>query len=130
MYGKITPEEMQDFTRSCGRKNPLETALIWKCDFDQALVSLSPKHKGWEPAEITSGDMILQIVRSNHIGNMQRTIISDCILKNCNKMCKRTPRPETCWNEGIFSRMKKYLNGLWMIEHGRDLNGKFLKVKA
>jgi hypothetical protein len=129
MYGKITPEEMQDFTRSVGRKNPLETALIWKTDFDQALISLSPTSKGWDPAEITSGEIILQIARSNHIGNMQRSIISDCILKNCNKICKRTPRPETCWNEGIITRMRKTLNGEWLAANGRTPDGKIKGVK-
>jgi hypothetical protein len=124
MYGKITPEELGDFCKSVGRKDPLNTVLNWKIDIDQALVSLSPKSKGWDPAEITSGEIILQIVRSNHIGNMQRLVVSDCILKNCNKACKRTGAhgPEMCWHEPIISRMRRFLNAEHTILKYRQAN--------
>jgi hypothetical protein len=61
MYGKITVEEMQDFCSGSAGKNPLETALQWKADTDRALVALAPTMKGWQPRDITSSDIIIQI---------------------------------------------------------------------
>ncbi len=114
VWGKITPDEMNDFTQSAGRKNPLETALIWKSDIDQALISLTKK-TGWKDAlaEGMSDSMILHLSRSNELSNMQRTIVGDCILRDCCTECKKTghKKPLICWNEGIITRMRKYLNG-------------------
>ncbi len=127
MWGKITPEEMQDFTKSAGRKNPLETAMIWRADFDTALVSLSGRFHGWQDAlrDGMSESMILHLCRSNEVSNMQRSIINDCILKGCGKACKRTGNhgPDICWNEGIISRMRHYLNGEYTARHVKARNG-------
>lgn len=124
MNGKITPDEMGDFCKSAGRRNPLETALIWKSDIDKAIISLSDRKTGWRDAlrNIMSDSMLLQLCRSNDISNMQRTLLNDCILKNCGKECKRTiyPYTEPCWNEGIITRLRKYLN-----HDGRDEKGRF-----
>jgi hypothetical protein len=115
VYCKITPEQMQDFTRSAGRHNPLETALIWKADVDLALVSLSKTHHGWEDAlkDGMSDSMILHLSRSKHLSTMQREIVSNCILRDCNTDCNKTRKggPCTCWSEPVISRMRRYLNG-------------------
>jgi hypothetical protein len=126
MYGKITIEEMGEYCKGKSGKNPLETALIWKADCDQALVSLSNRKHGWSDAlrDGMSDSMITHLARSNEVSDMQRSLISDCILKDCGKFCKRTcgkNAPETCWNEGIISRLRKYLN-----HEGRDDQGKFV----
>jgi hypothetical protein len=114
MYGKITPEEMGDFCKSAGRKNPLETALIWKADIDTAIISLSDRKHGWEDAlhDGMSDSMLLHLCRSNHVSVMQREIINQCILKDCVKMCKDTGygKSKLCLNEGIITRMRKFLN--------------------
>ena len=129
LWGKITPDEMQDFCQSMGRKNPLETALIWKVDIDQAIISLSSRHHGWKDAvsEGMSDSMILHLGRSNTVCNMQRDLINDCILKGCMKFCKNTGygNPELCYHESIITRMKRYLNGLWLKENNRDPRGRF-----
>ncbi len=120
LYGKITPEEMGDFCKSAGRKNPLETALIWKADVDTAIISLSKK-TGWEDALLGMTDsMVLHLCRSNQVSSMQRTLINDCILKGCLKHCKDTgPGRKICYNEGIITRMRKYLNKEGRSELGR-----------
>jgi hypothetical protein len=112
---------MGEYCKGKSGKNPLETALIWKADLDKALVNLAPGMP-FNPSEITSVDMIMQIARSNDVSRMQRSLLSDCVLKSCDKICKRTGNrgPELCYNEGIISRMRKYLNG-----EGRDDKGKF-----
>jgi hypothetical protein len=122
IYCKITVEEMGEFCKGKSGKNPLETALLWKADIDQAIISLAPSMTGWQPSELTSSDAVIQLSRSNNVSRMQRSLISDCILKNCEKVCKRTgyKKPETCWNEGIISRLRHYLNG-----DVRDATGKF-----
>ena len=134
VYGKITPDEMQDFTRSVGRKNPLETALIWKTDIDTSIVSLSKRHHGWKDALAAgmSDSMILHLCRSNELSNMQRTIVNDCILRDCCKVCKVTGYggSEICWNEGIITRMRLHLNGIWLAQNGRDPKGRFVSVEA
>ena len=127
MWGKITPAEMSDFTKSVGRKNPLETAMIWRADFDQAFISLSSKHHGWKDALPGMTDsVILYLCRSNEVSAMQRAILNDCILKSCTKICKRTDShgPDICWNTGIITRMRHFLNG-----EVRDESGKF-KVRV
>lgn len=143
LYGKITPEEMGDFCRSMGRKNPLETALIWKSDIDEAIISLSKSHHGWGDAlrdakEIEVGGvkvrkmsdaMILHLCRSNSVSGWQRMLINHCILRDCGKDCKVTGSrgSKICWNEGIITRMRKYLNGrrLWVKDQPRGADGRF-----
>ena len=137
IYCKITLEEMGEWCKGKAGGNPLETALIWKADIDQAIISLAPKMTGWKPSELTSSDAVIQVSRSNDISRMQRSLAVDCILRDCLKVCKRTnatfdpiskvsiPGPEICYSEGIITRLRKYLNG-----EGRDSQGKFIqKVK-
>jgi len=137
MYGKVTPEEMQDSCKGKSHKNPLETALIWKSDLDQSIVSLSTRHHGWADALPGMTDsVILHLSQSNKVSGMQRQLISDCVLKGCPKFCKRTnatfdpiskvsiPGPEICYSEGIITRCRKFLNG-----EVRDESGKF-KVRV
>jgi len=122
VYCKITPEELGEFCRGLSKKNPLETVLIWKSDLDRGLVSLAP-NMPFNPSEITSADMVIQLARSNDVSRMQRALIADCMLKACDKICKRTcglNAPEVCWNEGIITRIRHYLNG-----DKRDANGRF-----
>ena len=140
MYGKITPEEMGDFCKSVGRKDPLNTALNWKADIDQAIASLSNRKQGWHPYEITSGEMIRRIAFTpGLLSSMQQDIVVICILKenthykNCNLQCKETNDTwvngvkvqslKSCANADIITRMRKFLNG-----QGRDGSGKFIKV--
>jgi hypothetical protein len=134
MYGKITPDEMGDFCHGKPQKNPLETALIWKSDIDLAIISLSDRKHGWRDAlqDGMSDSMILHLCRSNEVGSMQRTVINQCILKDCLKTCKETGTrgSKVCWNEGIISRMRRYLNKQWLDEHGRDQAGRFREVKT
>jgi len=143
LYGKITPEEMGDFTKSAGRKNPQETALIWKADIDQAIISLSKRHHGWADAlagekviEVNglkfrgmSDSMILHLCRSNSLSNMQRDIVNSCIMKDCIKACKDTGSrgSKICWNEGIISRMRRFLNKQYLAAHGKDDHGRFVE---
>jgi len=123
MYGKITPDEMGDFCNSAGRKNPLETALIWKADIDQAIISLSSRSHGWADAlhDGMTDSMILHLCRSNQVSSMQRDLINWCILRDCCKVCKDTgyKGSKMCWNEGIITRMRKYLNKEWRDESGQ-----------
>lgn len=132
LHGKVTPEEMQDFCRSTGRKNPLETVLTWKADIDQAIISLAPRMTGWDPAEITSADCILQLGRSNLVSRMQRDIINDCVLHNCMRDCKDTGAhgSKLCYNEGIISRLRRYLNKEYTNTHikQRDSSGLFVST--
>jgi hypothetical protein len=126
LYSKITIEEMGEYCHGKSHRNPLETALLWKVDVDRALVNLAPAMP-FNPSKITSADMIIQIARSNDVSRMQRSLISDCILKNCEKICKRTgyKKPETCWNESVITRLRHFLNG-----DVRDGQGRFIKQEA
>ena len=136
IYCKITIEELGEFCKGKPGKNPLETCLIWRADLDQAIISLAPKMDGWQPSELTSSDAVIQVSRSNNISRMQRDLVRDCILRGCEKVCKRTtgsydilskiwiPGPEICYNAGIISRLRKFLNA-----EGRDAQGKFIGGK-
>jgi hypothetical protein len=127
MNGKITPEDMGDFCRSGARRNPLETALIWKADIDRAIKSLAPKVPGWDPDEITTGQMLRRVAFSpGLLSSMQQDLIVICMLgestrfKTCNVECRATegiwvdgvymPGARSCANEGIITRMRKFLN--------------------
>jgi hypothetical protein len=143
--GKITPEEMGDFAKGAGHGNPMETALTWYIDFNIAFHALAPRGI-WK--EVTHGvlteSMLYHLGRMDKrdelgrkiaypLSNMQRIIVNDCILKGCNKICKRTygkDAPDICWNENIFTRMRKHLNGekLWIKDQERDVDGRFISV--
>jgi len=123
LQGKVTLEEIGEFHK--GSKNPLETALIMKADLDQAMSSLSPRGDIWAQAcQSMSVSLLIHLGRMDKrddngnripypLSSMQRALVNDCILKGCGKICKRTcgeDAPETCWNEGIISRMRRTLN--------------------
>lgn len=124
LNGKITLEPTEEQHTKSGR-NPQEAALSQMADINRAIISLSDKKTGWSDAlqDGMNESMILHLCRSNKICDMQRTIINDCILKGCEKDCKRTSYPyqDECPNEGIITRLRKYLNS-----EGRDPNtGRF-----
>lgn len=133
VWGKITPEELGDFCKSMGRKDPLNTVLNWKIDIDQAIISLSTKHHGWADAlrDGMSDSMILHLARSNELSRMQRDIVNLCILKDCVKVCKDTgySKSKLCYNEGIISRMRHSLNKDYAAQHikARNENGQFTR---
>ncbi len=143
LYNKLTPEDMKDFCKSAGRKNPLETALIWKCDIDRSLHSLAPKGI-WEMAcRDMTADMLLHLSRMDkydddgeripHLSFMQRDIVSECILKNCPRVCKETGfGKKPCPNEHIISRMRHFLNKDYVEQHikNRDELGHFKAREA
>ncbi|MDD5510885.1 MAG: hypothetical protein PHI12_08745 [Dehalococcoidales bacterium] len=133
MHGKITPAEMSEFTKSAGRKNPLETAMIWRADLDQAIHSLSPRGIWAEACKDMTDTMLYHLGRLDKrddsgpipypLSTMQRVLVNDCILKGCGKVCKRTcgkNAPDVCWNENIITRLRHFLNG-----EGRDQAGRF-----
>ena len=133
--GKITPEEMQDFAKSMGRKNPMETAWGWMIDFNVAFHALAPRGI-WDQVarDGLSEPMLYHLGRLDKrddsgpipypLSTMQRLLVNDCILKGCTKVCKRTGSrgPDVCWNEPILTRMRHFLNG-----EGRDSQGKFIQ---
>jgi len=131
MWGKITPEEMGDFCKSAGRKNPLETALIWKSDIDRAIVSLSKKTSWADALPGMTDSMVLHLCRSNQVSSMQRDLINNCILRDCCKVCKDTGYrgSKLCYNEGIITRMRRFLNKEYVEQHikGRDDSGLFTR---
>jgi len=129
-WGKITPEELGDFCKSMGRKDPLNTVLNWKIDIDRGIISLSKK-TGWADAlrDGMSDAMILHLARSNSLSNMQRDLVNQCILKDCCKICKDTGygKSKLCYCEGIISRIRRYLNKEILKQNGRDEQGRFKK---
>ena len=137
MGGKVTPEELRDFCKSMGRKDPLNTVLNWKIDLDQAIHSLSPRGIWAEACRDMTDSMLYHLGRLDKrddsgpipypLSTMQRQLVNDCILKGCTKICKRTGSrgPDVCWNEPILTRMRHFLNG-----EGRDTQGRFVKQEV
>ena len=93
-----------------GRKDHNATFSIWKADIDRAISSLCPEHDHWRnvATEITPS-MLLHISRSKELSRMQRDIVSLCIIRDCQTQdCERAI---FCENQGIITRMRKFLNG-------------------
>ena len=93
-----------------GCKDYLTTFSIWKADIDRAISSLCPEHDHWHnvATEITPS-MLLHISRSKELSRMQRDIVSLCIIRDC--QTKDCERAIFCVNQGIVTRMRKFLNG-------------------
>jgi len=108
--GNMPIDKAKEFMKSTGRKNPEETFIIWKADIDRAISSLCPKNDIWHKvATEISPSMLLHISRSKDLSRMQRDIVNLCIIRDC--QTKDCNRAIYCANQGIVTRMRKFLNG-------------------
>jgi len=123
--GNLTVDKMAEFTLSKGRKNPMETQNCWKADIDRAISSLAPKYDVWCFMYKES----FECIRFNlhKLAIMQRTIVSDCIFKECYKFGSEYD----CPNDGIISRLRRYLNHEIAVserkKQPRGLDGKWIR---
>lgn len=108
--GSMPIDKAKEFLKSAGRKNPAETFIIWKADIDRSISSLCPEHDHWcnIATEITPS-MLLHISRSKELSRMQRDVVNLCIIRDC--QTKDCDRAIYCPNQGIITRMRKFLNG-------------------
>jgi len=103
-------DKAKEYLKSASKKNPAEMFIIWKADVDSAISSLCPKNDIWHKVamEITPS-MLLHISRSKELSRMQRDIVNLCITRDCQTQdCERALY---CGNQGIITRMRKFLNG-------------------
>jgi hypothetical protein len=108
--GNMPIDKAKDFLKSSGKRNPAETFIVWKADIDRSISSLCPEHDHWHTVatEITPS-MLLHISRSKELSRMQRDIVNLCIIRDChNEDCGKAI---FCANQGIITRMRKFLNG-------------------
>jgi hypothetical protein len=111
-----------------GRKDYLTTFSIWKADIDLAISSLCPEHDHWHlvATEITPS-MLLHISRSKDLSRMQRDIVSLCIIRDC--QAQDCERAIYCENQGIITRMRKFLNGKFANKRYTEQEEKSLIVQ-
>jgi len=108
--GNMPIDKAKEHMKSSSPRNPEEIFIIWKADIDRAISSLCPEHDHWHnvATEITPS-MLLHISRSKDLSRMQRDIVSLCIIRDCHAQdCERAIY---CENQGIITRMRKFLNG-------------------
>jgi len=102
--GCVCIDKMAEFTKSAGRKNPTESALIWAADIDRAIDALS--HGEWLAMVRDLGHEGLRD-QAQKLPRVQRIIVLECIFAGC----PGCPKPMTCANGGIISKMRRWLNG-------------------
>ena len=92
-----------------GRKDYNATFSIWKADIDRAISSLCPEHDHWHNvATVITPSLLLHVSRSKELSRMQRDIVNLCIIRDC--QTKDCVNAIYCANEGIITRMRKFLN--------------------
>ena len=108
--GNMPIDKAKEHLKSSSPRNPEEIFIVWKADIDRAISSLCPEHDHWHnvATEITPS-MLLHISRSKELSRMQRDIVNLCIIRDC--QAQDCERAIYCENQGIITRMRKFLNG-------------------
>jgi hypothetical protein len=112
--GQLTTEQMSEYTRSIGRRNPRETAYIWMADVANAIGSL---RKPYDPDtwSLIYHDLGAEGARMQveKLGPAQRYVIKNCIFGECGAACQKLKREArgNCREIGAVLRMRRFLNG-------------------